>query len=65
MIDYIDNIISNCCPLLSASLESHTFNDLTTKSLIDIVRECYNNFTTFFKYTLLSVIVISLEPLYS
>lgn len=58
MIDYIDNIISNCCPLLSASLESHTFNDLTTKSLIDIVRECYNNFTTFFKYTLLSVIVI-------
>lgn len=58
MIDYIDNIISNCRPLLSASLESHTFNDLTTKPLIDIVRECYNNFTTFFKYTLLSVIVI-------
>mgnify|MGYP000490789992 FL=1 len=58
MIGYICNIISACHPLLDASQESHTFNDLTTKPLIDIVRECYNNFTTFFKYTLLSVIII-------
>lgn len=42
MIGYIDNIISTCCPLLDASQESHTFKDLETNPLIDIVRKCLN-----------------------
>ena len=59
MIDYIDNIISNCCPLLDASQESHTFEDLKTTPLIDIVRKCLNHIPTIVsKNTLLSLIII-------
>lgn len=59
MIGYIDNIISACHPLLDASQESHTFEDLKTTPLIDIVRKCLNHIPTIVsKNTLLSVIVI-------
>lgn len=60
MIGYICNIISACHPLLDASKESHTFEDLKTTPLIDIVRivrKCLPN-SIVSKSTLLSVIVI-------
>lgn len=57
MIGYICNIISTCCPLLSAGTESHTFEDLKTTPLIDIVRKCLAN-SIVSKNTLLSFIVI-------
>lgn len=60
MIGYICNIISACHPLLDASKESHTFEDLKTTPLIDIVRivrKCLTN-SIVSKNTLLSVIVI-------
>lgn len=64
MIGYICNIISACCPLLSAGTESHTFKDLNqtfedlkTTPLIDIVRKCLPN-SIVSKNTLLSFIVI-------
>lgn len=57
MIGYICNIISTCCPLLSAGTESHTFEDLKTTPLIDIVRKCLPN-SIVSKNTLLSFIVI-------
>lgn len=64
MIGYICNIISACCPLLSAGTESHTFKDLNqtfedlkTTPLIDIVRKCLPN-SIVSKNTLLSLIVI-------
>lgn len=59
MIGYIDNIISTNCPLLDASQESHTFEDLKTTPLIDIVRKCLNHIPTIVsKNTLLSLIII-------
>ena len=59
MIGYIDNIISTYCPLLDASQESHTFEDLKTTPLIDIVRKCLNHIPTIVsKNTLLSLIII-------
>lgn len=57
MIGYICNIISACCPLLSAGTESHTFEDLKTNPLIDIVRKCLAN-SIVSKNTMLSLIVI-------
>lgn len=64
MIGYICNIISACCPLLSAGTESHTFKDLNqtfedlkTTPLIDIVRKCLPN-SIVSKNTMLSFIVI-------
>lgn len=60
MIGYIDNIISTCCPLLDASQESHTFKDLETNPLIDIVRKCLNHIPTIVsKNTMLSLIIIA------
>ena len=59
MIGYICNIISTYCPLLDASQESHTFEDLKTTPLIDIVRKCLNHIPTIVsKNTLLSLIII-------
>ena len=59
MIGYIDNIISTYCPLLDASKESHTFEELKTTPLIDIVRKCLNHIPTIVsKNTLLSLIII-------
>ena len=59
MIGYICNIISACHPLLDASKESHTFEDLKTTPLIDIVRKCLNHIPTIVsKNTLLSLIII-------
>ena len=59
MIGYIDNIICNCRPLSSVGQESHTFKDLETSPLIDIVRECLNHIPTIIsKNTLLSLIII-------
>ena len=59
MIGYICNIISTYCPLLDASKESHTFEDLKTTPLIDIVRKCLNHIPTIVsKNTLLSLIII-------
>lgn len=59
MIGYIDNIISTYCPLLDASQESHTFEDLKTTPLIDIVRKCLNHIPTIVsKNTLLSLFII-------
>lgn len=59
MIGYIDNIICNCRPLSSVGQESHTFKDLETSPLIDIVRECLNHIPTIIsKNTLLSFIII-------
>lgn len=59
MIGYIDNIISTYCPLLDASQESHTFEDLKPTPLIDIVRKCLNHIPTIVsKNTLLSLIII-------
>ena len=59
MIGYISNIISACHPLLDASQESHTFEDLKTTPLIDIVRKCLNHIPTIVsKNTLLSLIII-------
>lgn len=64
MIGYICNIISACCPLLSAGTESHTFEALNhtfealkTTPLIDIVRKCLPN-SIVSKNTMLSFIVI-------
>lgn len=57
MIGYICNIISTCCPLLSAGTESHTFEDLKTNPLIDIIRKYLPN-SIVSKNTLLSFIVI-------
>ena len=59
MIGYISNIISACHPLLDASQESHTFEDVKTTPLIDIVRKCLNHIPTIVsKNTMLSLIVI-------
>lgn len=65
MIGYICNIISACCPLLSAGTESHTFKDLNhtfealkTNPLIDIVRKCLAN-SIVSKNTLLSLIIVA------
>lgn len=60
MIGYICNIISTCCPLLSAGTESHTFEDLKTTPLIDIVRiiRKYLPNSIVSKNTMLSLIVI-------
>lgn len=60
MIGYICNLISACHPLLDASKESHTFEDLKTTPLIDIVRivrKCLTN-SIVSKNTLLSLIII-------
>lgn len=57
MIGYICNIISTCCPLLSAGTESHTFEDLKTNPLIDIIRKYLPN-SIVSKNTMLSLIVI-------
>lgn len=58
MIGYICNIISTCCPLLSAGTESHTFEDLKTNPLIDFIRKYLPN-SIFSKNTMLSLIIIA------